>query len=35
MDLSGVISAAQGAQFGGTVQAQTIISVGNIIAPNV
>jgi hypothetical protein len=35
MDLTGVISAVQGAKFGGTVQAQTIISIGNIIAPNV
>jgi hypothetical protein len=35
MDMDGVISAQQGAKFGGTVQAQTIISIGNIVAPNV
>lgn len=35
MQLDGVISADQGANFGGTVKANVIISVGNIQAPNV
>jgi hypothetical protein len=35
MNLDGVISAEQGAEFGGTVQAQTIISIGPISAPNI
>jgi hypothetical protein len=35
MNLSGIVSAEQGATFGGTVKANVIESVGNIIAPNI
>jgi hypothetical protein len=35
MAITGIISADQGATFGGTVQAQNIVSVGDLTAPNV